>query len=200
MCPAAIQNRMDTSSPHRGISETAETGATIRIEQLADHAAIVRVTYPVARRRRDLKFLKVICACLCLIPLASWFLFRNGITGWFAVTGSAILSAYIMSSIVRQFRAHTRSYVLRADHSGLTIETSNGKDATMEYFTRDQTCDITVRFSFYRGPNSLFKCWLEIQTTTRATIQCLHDIGGDHLARIANVLRAALCMPARSWP
>jgi hypothetical protein len=194
---------MDTVNQQIGgpkASVTAETGAAIQIDQLDHGGSVVYVTYPEKRRRKDVKVLRVVCSCLCLVPPTVWLFLRHGTLTWFGVLVSAIIAGSLIANCFRRFSAVTRSYVLRADHTGLTIEISNGRRTTIQHFTRGQVADIVLGFSFYRGPNSLFRCWLEVNTTTSSRIRCLQDVGGDHLARIANVLRAALRMPARSWP
>ncbi|HEX8524084.1 MAG TPA: hypothetical protein VF669_17655 [Tepidisphaeraceae bacterium] len=191
---------MHPTTANPALSQTADTGAAILVEHPSDNSVIIRLTYPPDQRQRDLKLLLLICLCLCLIPTATWFLFRSSTASGFALATSTLAVAYLISCLVRQFRAHTRSCILQAGPTGFTIQTSPGKPTTTKHFSQDQIRDITIRFSHYTGPRSLFRGWLEIKTTTHRTIRCLHDIGGNHLAQIATTLRAALNLPPRPSP
>jgi hypothetical protein len=99
-----------------------------------------------------------------------------------------------------------RSYVLQADHSGLSIEISDGKSSTTQHFTRPQITDISVAWDLpRRGGATTFSWWLVISTTISPDIRIMQnldgnhyatiDMGQHHLRRIANVLRGALGMP-----
>lgn len=195
---------MITQTNHAGTSKMpaiADTGATIHVEHPAEGVALVRVTYPDDRRRAGARSLAIACALLCLLPVVTWLLTRHGPSTPFAIIASSLLAAYLIAILTRQFSAVTRSYTLRADPTGLTLETSAGRRHSNRHLPRARIADLAPAFSFYRGPHSLFRCWLQIQTTSpRSTLRCLHNLGGDHLAHIANTLRPPLNLPHRSWP
>jgi hypothetical protein len=177
-----------------------DTGASIQIERLAEGATIVRVTYPDDLRRKGARGLGIICVCLCLLPIIAWFCCRSTRSEGFWVIGAAVVAIYGMVNAVRQFVAVTCSYVFRADRDGLMIEKWNGRRTRSWQFTRNQIDDIILGFGYYRGPNSLFRCWMTIVTGRFREIRCLQNLGGNHLGPIADALRAGLGMPKRSWP
>ncbi len=181
--------------------ETADTGATIEIEPISG-GVIVRVFYPEDRRRRNVKSLKIVCAILCLLPAIAWLIFRRKSGDWFAVIAAAVVAGYVIVTMVRTFLAISRSYVFRADATGLAIETLRGARKDEQHLPRSQINDIVLGFGYYRGPHSLFRSWMVIATNAMfsSDIECLQNLGGDHLARVADALRAALGMPKRSWP
>ena len=41
---------------------------------------------------------------------------------------------------------------------------------------------------------------LVIRRSVGRPIDCLYNVGGDHLARVADAVRAAVGLPPRSWP
>jgi hypothetical protein len=180
--------------------DVADTGATIQIEHLPDHAVAIRVTFPPEQRKRSAKSLFITCCVLAVAMIAAPIFVRAGLVSWFVLIAIYTLVIYFMAMTIRVFLAVTRSYIIQASRTGLTFETIAGKNHTTEHFTRGQVIDITLGFSFYRGPNSTFSCWMLIATSNLGEIECLQNLGGDHLARIANALREALGMPARSWP
>jgi hypothetical protein len=144
--------------------------------------------------------LAVVCIVLGLVPVVVWLQFRGSTNGKFATLASAFFAVSIMQNLVRQFAAKTRSCVLRADQAGLTIESSDWRRKATRHFHRGQLDDIVLGFGRHGRPNGLFGSWLVIKSPLCRDIRCLHNAGGDHLARAADALRAALGMPSRSWP
>lgn len=181
--------------------ETGDTGATIQIEQLDNGVAVVRVIYPDDRRWREVNGIGLVGFCLCLAVAIAWFLFGHSAAGRSGVGVAAIFVIYFMIQTLMRFYTVSRSWVFRADHTGITIETRSGQRTTTRYFTFGQISDIGVRFDGGKTTYTpTFTCWLVIDPEFGSEVRCLYNLGGNHLARIANVLRAAMRMPERSWP
>lgn len=178
-----------------------DRSADLHIEHSDKHGVIVARDYPDFRRRKSMKVLAIVCPLLCSVPLILWLTYLHGLVNWFVVLTSALFIIIIVSRIIRQFNINTRSYVLRANHTGLTIEMTTWRRRTTRHFVRSEINDIVLDCSGGRDPHhSLFRTWLVIKVALNGEIHCLHDVGGDQLARAANALRAAMRMPARSWP
>jgi hypothetical protein len=190
----------DQSNRPSDASGIGDTGHTIQIERFDSRITIVRVTYPDGRRKKDIYNLRIVCSCVVLIPILALIFFHRSAVGWWIVIVSFVVAIYFAANTLRQFFAITRSYTFHADGTGLTIDVVYGRQQTSQHFTCAQIVDISVGFSIYQGPNSLFFCWLAIATPFSSEIRCLQNLGGDHLARIAGVLRAAVGLPARTWP
>ncbi len=173
----------------------------IQIELQPNRGVIVRKGYSDQRRRTSVKVMMIAMVILCLIPVIFWALSRKRLVSEFPLILAIVLPAWIGYRLFRQFSAGTRSYVLSASHTGLTIETTTWRQRTTRHFTRAQIEDIVLDCSGGPDPHSsLFKSYLVIKSSQCRDIHCLHNVGGDQLARAADALRAALGMPARSWP
>jgi hypothetical protein len=197
-----IPNASDPAVPIKDRdSQMADTGAIIQIQHTAADAAIVSVTYPDELRLKSKRGLIIGIPILCVIPAIFWLIFRNGAGEWFASIGSAVGVIIWIFTLRRQYLAVTQSCVFRADAKGLLIERSNGQNKSQEQYRKDQIRDIKLGFNHNRKSPPLFSCWMIIEIhDSWWSIKCLQNVGGDHLSRIANVLRAALGMPQRSWP
>lgn len=173
----------------------------IQIQHLPNGDVIIRKDYPNDRQRRDLKVVIVISSILCLVPVLLWLMWRNGSAPLFAVLVVAFCAICIVPGMVWQFVAKTRSYVLPADHTGLTIDITSWRGRITRHFSHGEIDDIVLDCSGGTDPHhSQFKSWLVITSSVTRNLHCLHDVGGDQLARVANALRAALHMPARTCP
>lgn len=180
-----------------GATFKGDTGAAIQIERVAGGEVVVRVVYSEEDRRQGLKIVRVICLGSLVAVLVLAGLYYLGIIGIFMAVGFACFAVGIASTFIWQFFVVRPSYVLRADHTGLTVERSTSGPPVVQHFTLGQITDIGVAFSFQNRP---IQCWLYIDTTVRRPICCLHNLGGNHLARIADILRSALRLPIRSRP
>jgi hypothetical protein len=179
-------------------SEIADTGATINVQNLPHGETVVSVIYPENRRRGDRRVFKIICVILAVAPLIVWLIFRKSDWAMYYTIGAAVAACALLAKATAQYRVATRSYVFRVDHASITVETSNDRRTNSVRYRRDQIQDIKLGFSRTRSATAV-QCWMVIDTCD-GRIKCLQEVGGDHLAHIANVLRAGLGMPARSWP
>jgi hypothetical protein len=173
----------------------------VDIEHLANGGIVIRRDYPDERRQRDAKLVLIVCTVLSLVPVVMFALYRARRVGEFVMIVSVVLPAGIVYRMLRQFSAATRSCVLRADRTGLTVEIATWRKATTQHFTRPQITDILLDCSGGNDPrHTLFRTFLIIRSTLARDIRCLHNVSGEELARAANALRAALGLPPRSWP
>lgn len=179
-------------------TEIADTGATIDVQTLPHGETVVSAIYPENKRQGDRRIFRIICTVLAVAPLIVWLIFRKSDLEAFATIAAAVCACLLLAKAIAQYRVATRSYLFRIDHFGMTFETSNDWRAKSVRYRRDQIRDILLGFSHSRDAAAV-QSWLIIDTLD-GRIKCLQGVGGDHLARIADVLRAALGMPARSWP
>jgi hypothetical protein len=129
----------------------------VHIQHSSNEGVIVSKDFPNDQRRKGMKVVAVICPILCSVPFILWLMYRNGSVGWFVVLGSALFAVVIVSTIIRQFAIKSRSYVLRADHTGLTIEMTTWRRRTTRHFLPGQINDIVLDCGGGHDPrNSLF--------------------------------------------
>lgn len=179
-------------------SVTTDTGATLQIEHSADGATIVSLTYPAEREGADRKALIIVFCMMGVVAIVAWFFLRGLVGDWWALGIVSAMTLWKLWTTLGSHRTATSSYVVRAEGEGIAIQTSRGTSHSEYYVPREEIRDVVIGFGRQPGHG---RCWLVIkQKGLFRSFHCLHNIGGNHLARVADVLRAALGMPKRSWP
>ena len=176
--------------------------AEVRVDRDVDGTVVVRQGGPGGASRRSILAVAAICAALCLVPVAV-ALFTSGrpLPRAAAVAFAALFTVPLATRLARQFTAGTAAWLLRAGRGELTVEATDYRGRTVRHFARGQVADVTLDGSGGPDPHrAVFRSMLVIRPTTGRPIRCLHNAGGDQLARAANALRAALGLPPRSWP
>ena len=173
----------------------------ITVERAATGAVTLRKEVSERSVRVGLRVTVALCTLLCLGPVIGWLLFRRHFDGEMVAGFSAVLTIPLAYRFFRQFSAGSRSYRLRADRSGLTIDTTTWRGHSTRHYPRNQIADIVLDFGNGHDPQrALFSSMLVIKAPPDRDFRCLHGVSGDKLARIADALRECGGLPVRSWP
>lgn len=173
----------------------------VRIEPQADGGVIIRREYPEQERKTGLKIIAGLFAVGLLILAVTAVLVRRDLSGVFWMGVVTMFVVAIVHRMARQYTVLTRSYVIRADAAGLSIETTTWRGHTSQQFHRHEIEDVLLDFDRGYGKHRrVFQTILVIQTSVSRKVQCLQNVTGDRLAKVADAIRAALGMPKRPWP
>jgi hypothetical protein len=195
-----------TSPPlnYHPASNKVSSPSVVHVERAANGGVTVRVSYPPGTFRKMVFQAVGACLGMTVFPLVCffWVFGRSaGERGAFVLLVPAAFSAFVIPLVARGLSRFRESYIFEADRDGITIQSYRGRREWSERLPRDQISDVRLGFGG-GGRSGRSTAWLMIAVKTRyrANHRLLHDLGGNHLARVADALRAGLGLPRCSWP
>ena len=100
-----------------------------------------------------------------------------------------------------QLRIPPRRGLPRPADPSDSSDVTTWRKRSKHHFDRAAVADVIVDCT--GGPDgrrTRFRSMLVIKAPPARDLKLLHGVGGDQLAAVANAVRAALGLPARSWP
>jgi len=183
---------------YRSAKNSAASPQVVQVELTATKGVVVRVAYPPGKFR-GAKIGVAVTFGVFGIFAALWYHIGLLQNPWILLY-LAVIPAAVSSLLVWRALSFCQSYTFQADQEGMTIERHWGRREWYECLPRERIDDIRLGFSKAgRGGGTAYLI-IAIKPWYRLNRRLLHNLGGNHLARVADALRAGICLPPRSWP
>ena len=174
----------------------------VHVERAAGGGVVVRVAYPPGKLLEAAIGTAVVCCALVAFPMLFLWFDRSFRARWSILLWPGFLPAAVVTALLA-LRASSMalSYTFEADGDGITIRRRRGRLEWRERLPRERITDVRIGFGG-GGRSGQDTAWLVIAVKPwcRPNRTLLRDLGGDHVARVADALRAGVGLPPRSWP
>ena len=183
---------------YRPAANKVTSPSVVHVERAANGGVTVRVSYPPGTFRK-----MAIEAAWAALPLVFFWVFGPSFSrhGAIVFLFPAAFMAFIILPFAWRVSRFRESYIFEADGDGITIQSYRGRREWSERLPREQIADVRIGFGG-GGRSGRSTAWLiiAVKPPSRFNRTLLYDLGGNHLARVADALRAGVGLPQRSWP
>jgi hypothetical protein len=188
---------------YRPMQNNVESLSVVHVERAASGGVRVRVAYPPGKFRQALIGTAIAFCVVAAFPVAMFCVFWKALPAdsRFLLLLPVVPWAGLILFLIRWVSRLRQSYIFQADGDGVTIQSYRGRREWCERLPREQITDVRIGFgSSRRSGQSTAWLIIAIKPWYQFNRRLLHDLGGDHLARVADALRAGIGLPPRSWP
>jgi hypothetical protein len=180
------------------------TPPVVQIERTEAKRVMVRVVYPPGKLRDAILGIAAI-GCFYGMFAALWYHIFSMQPSlhqrWIPLLVLAPMPIVVILFAAWSVWGVCQSYTFHADREGITIIRQWRRRERSERLPREQINDVRLGFG-KGGRGGGGGAWLiiDVKPWYRWNRRLLGNLGGNHLAQVADALRTGIGLPPRSWP